>query len=48
LQRRSDDLRSTLEIIVGQSAILAVAVGFDETEMILPLVQSGTKRIAKG
>ena len=41
-------LRSGFEVAVREPAILTVAVGFDETEMFLPLVQSGTKCIAEG
>ena len=48
LQGRSDQLRSRLEVAVSESTILTFAVGFDETEMFLPLIQSDTKCFAEG
>ena len=48
LQGRSDALGSSFEVAVRESAIFAFAVGFDETEMFLPLIQSDTKCFAEG
>jgi hypothetical protein len=39
---------AAFEVAVRESAIFAFAVGFDETEMFLPLIQSDTKCFAEG
>ena len=39
---------AAFEVAVREPAILTFAVGFDETEMFLPLVQSDTKCFAQG
>ena len=48
LQGRSDPLRSRLEVAVREPTILTFAIGLDETQMFLPLIQSGTKCFAEG